>query len=537
MASEITISQTVRTSGRPECTPEQSAAIAARDFSVALSAGAGCGKTFVLTERFLSHLEPAKDRREKPTRLSQLVAITFTERAAREMRDRDPQGVLQAAQELPGGRGRALAGVAPRVGFRADQHDPLVLRFALAFARRRSRAGPAFPRARRGPVRHAAVRTDRSRAAAAIGRPRRNSHRIGREIRPRSPAGDGRAVPRPAAEYRLAGVARQNAGGVDRALGKVFSARPSFRKCCGKSPIRPTAARCWNLRGRSRAHAVMRSCKSGWRPFSIRWRKFRPANSGRNPAAVLSRISEILREAARVQGGGTKKNWSHEELYNQFRDAAAELRKTDRRLQEKRLLRCRGRLPVAEMGVRLLHLSEEVAAEYEREKQSLGRVGFRRPLDPRPAAAWSGRSDNRSAAAGPSSCGCCWSMNSRTPIRCKSSWSRRSATTRSRAASCFSWAISSSRSIASAAPIRTSSASCARRFPTAAACRSRRISAASRAIIDFVNALFSEEFGEGYEPLRRIARKPAPRPRSNFSGRWKKTPKCSPLRMPERGRG
>jgi ATP-dependent helicase/nuclease subunit A len=35
---------------RPTYTAEQSAAIAARDFSVALSAGAGCGKTFVLTE-------------------------------------------------------------------------------------------------------------------------------------------------------------------------------------------------------------------------------------------------------------------------------------------------------------------------------------------------------------------------------------------------------------------------------------------------------------------------------------------------------
>ena len=76
------------TAQRPTYTAEQTAAIAAREFSVALSAGAGCGKTFVLTERFLSHLEPAKNKQESPARLSQLVAITFTERAAREMRDR-----------------------------------------------------------------------------------------------------------------------------------------------------------------------------------------------------------------------------------------------------------------------------------------------------------------------------------------------------------------------------------------------------------------------------------------------------------------
>jgi ATP-dependent helicase/nuclease subunit A len=69
---------------KPSLTPQQHAAIHSRDVSIALSAGAGCGKTFVLTRRFLSHLEPS----EHPCELSSLVAITFTERAAREMRDR-----------------------------------------------------------------------------------------------------------------------------------------------------------------------------------------------------------------------------------------------------------------------------------------------------------------------------------------------------------------------------------------------------------------------------------------------------------------
>jgi ATP-dependent helicase/nuclease subunit A len=72
---------------RPKFTDEQRQAVATRGVSVALSAGAGCGKTFVLTERFLAELEPG-DPDAPPANLGDLVAITFTDRAAREMRDR-----------------------------------------------------------------------------------------------------------------------------------------------------------------------------------------------------------------------------------------------------------------------------------------------------------------------------------------------------------------------------------------------------------------------------------------------------------------
>ncbi len=71
---------------RANLTPEQAAALAAHDRSVSLAAGAGCGKTFVLTERYLSYLDV---RQLQPSaELSELVAITFTDAAAREMRDR-----------------------------------------------------------------------------------------------------------------------------------------------------------------------------------------------------------------------------------------------------------------------------------------------------------------------------------------------------------------------------------------------------------------------------------------------------------------
>ena len=62
-------------------TDEQREAIETRGVSIALSAGAGCGKTFVLTERFLTELAP--DARAVRAELSEVVAITFTERARR----------------------------------------------------------------------------------------------------------------------------------------------------------------------------------------------------------------------------------------------------------------------------------------------------------------------------------------------------------------------------------------------------------------------------------------------------------------------
>jgi ATP-dependent helicase/nuclease subunit A len=64
-------------------TAQQRRALDVPGSSVALSAGAGCGKTMVLTERFLSALEDAGGR---PLRA--LVALTFTEKAARELRQR-----------------------------------------------------------------------------------------------------------------------------------------------------------------------------------------------------------------------------------------------------------------------------------------------------------------------------------------------------------------------------------------------------------------------------------------------------------------
>ena len=63
--------------------PEQRQALVVKTASVALGSGAGCGKTTVLSERFLNELETSAGR---PLRM--LVALTFTDKAARELRQR-----------------------------------------------------------------------------------------------------------------------------------------------------------------------------------------------------------------------------------------------------------------------------------------------------------------------------------------------------------------------------------------------------------------------------------------------------------------
>lgn len=78
-------------------TDQQHKALSTTTASIALSAGAGCGKTFVLTHRFLSSLA----RVESDDPLAKVVAFTFTDRAAREMRHRIRREVEQRLDHAP----------------------------------------------------------------------------------------------------------------------------------------------------------------------------------------------------------------------------------------------------------------------------------------------------------------------------------------------------------------------------------------------------------------------------------------------------
>src|ERR1700704_144643 len=65
-----------------ELQPEQAAAAYSIDRHISVTAGPGSGKTTVLVERYLHIL------RKHQLSIDQIVAITFTNRAANEMRER-----------------------------------------------------------------------------------------------------------------------------------------------------------------------------------------------------------------------------------------------------------------------------------------------------------------------------------------------------------------------------------------------------------------------------------------------------------------
>ena len=77
-------------------TEEQRLAIETEDRALLVEAGAGTGKTAVLVQRFLYLLD-----RHPDWPLESIVAVTFTEKAAREMRARIRQEVEQKASQAP----------------------------------------------------------------------------------------------------------------------------------------------------------------------------------------------------------------------------------------------------------------------------------------------------------------------------------------------------------------------------------------------------------------------------------------------------
>ena len=84
-----------------------------------------------------------------------------------------------------------------------------------------------------------------------------------------------------------------------------------------------------------------------------------------------------IREAAKVQGGGTKKHWVSEEVYGAFRDAAKELRDAIDEVDGADAIRSRRRPgPPPTWPCNVLALAAEVAEQYDERKRELGVLDF-----------------------------------------------------------------------------------------------------------------------------------------------------------------
>ncbi|MBN2477277.1 MAG: UvrD-helicase domain-containing protein [Pirellulales bacterium] len=347
-------------------TEQQRRAIATRNVSVALSAGAGCGKTFVLTERFLAQLEPQAAALGQRSRLGQLVAITFTERAAREMRQRiraacdkrlieapeqDVDDWLELIRELDSARistihsfcGSLLRchAVEARLDpqFRVlDQTQADTLLYELLDEQLRARL------AERG---EAVIEL-----VVLFGLDR--LHEMVRDLLVRRQEIDWAAWRRQTAE----------------SLTSLWSDSwrnttvPGLLRQIARSPAARTLLE--TARQHPPSHAVMRQ----------RCDVLVERIVGLPKSSDSSGDLAAIREAARVQGGGGPRVWDSTEVYAEFRDAASTLRKAIEQAEKHLAFDPEAALPAAEAALRLLGVAADVAEVYDARKQELGALDF-----------------------------------------------------------------------------------------------------------------------------------------------------------------
>jgi len=348
---------------REGLTDQQRRAVGARGISVALSAGAGCGKTFVLTERFLAELEP--DGREGP-RLGQLVAITFTERAAREMRDR-----IRAACKT-----RLLECPEQQVGYWLELLRDIdsaristIHSFCGSLLRSHAVEGRLDPRFRV---------LDQAQADTLL------HELLDGELRDRLARGD-EAVIELVVQFslkrlhamiaRLLGlrqVIRWQEWSGETPEGLVarwveYWRREALPLMLGQIAASPAAKTLLQIcRDHLPDHPTMRErCR-----FLTQRLPNLPGSS--DPQGELA----LIRQNAMVRGGGGKKVWQSEELYRRFADAAKQLRDLIDRLKEEINFDSQAAETSAEASLRLLGVAADIAKAYEDRKLELGVLDF-----------------------------------------------------------------------------------------------------------------------------------------------------------------
>jgi ATP-dependent helicase/nuclease subunit A len=341
----------------PTLTDQQAGALDVADASVALSAGAGCGKTLVLTRRFLRCLEPPERRP-----LRSIVALTFTEKAARELRDRVRRACrerLERGEDAAYWRAVQRGLEAAPIGTFHAFCGALLRRFPVE-----ARVEPGF------------------RVLEESIAPSLRDDALARLVRRWLAEGDAdfRAL---AVEFGL-GTVRQaitdlvaERGGHDYA---AWAARDV-------AAILETWERHWEENARPRILARLEPvarrvldlvashpCAHPVMADRIAWlRDHLPAvAAAARPEALLPDI----RENARVQGGGTAKHWPDPAVFERVKDALADLRKAcDGCLEALDVDRAASAL-AAEHGLRFARLAAQAVEAFDGAKRDEGLLDF-----------------------------------------------------------------------------------------------------------------------------------------------------------------
>ncbi|MFN0053924.1 MAG: UvrD-helicase domain-containing protein [Planctomycetales bacterium] len=343
-------------------TAQQRQAIEERGVSIALSAGAGCGKTFVLTRRFLSDLEPGPNAID----FSQLVAITFTERAAREMRERIRKECRRRLDEAPPGEVDAWLTIVRQLD---AARVSTIHSFCGSLLRMHAVEAGLDPRFKlldettSGSLLRRAVREG---LHALLAGQDVDSHDLVVEFgmeRVRSLL-ESLVLER----YRIEFSAWRDKSAEELSaawerLWRDEVAPQLLQRFLESATVQRVTE---ILREQVPDHPVMQERRLAL----LEALEELPLSS--SPEAVL----ETILSQARVQGGGSAKVWSSPDVYDVIKTSFEALRKQVDRLLEQWRYAAEDLLPAAEMGMRLLRVLEQVGGTYDEQKRASGWLDF-----------------------------------------------------------------------------------------------------------------------------------------------------------------
>ena len=344
-----------------QLTPQQQAILGSEKCSVAVSAGAGCGKTFVLTQRFIGYLRGSIGR---PDPLGSIVAITFTDRAAREMRHRvritceselKSCNVDQASYWLDVLRGLDGARISTIHSFCSN----LLRRFAVeagldpTFGQLDVSFGNTFVRRA---IREALCRllenenADAGQLVVKLGFEKTES--LLRDLIDGMQTIDS-AVFDSMTPQDLASCWQQS--WTSECLPRLLQ---EFRDC---DSVR-TAVEL--LQAHEPSHAVMRE------------RRALLLQALAGDSNISCEMLTTLNEAARVSGGGGKSAWTDEAVYEEVKDCLEAVRKSIGGFAEDLRIAEADPLPAAEIALAAHRVARTVAEEYTRRKWSEAQLDF-----------------------------------------------------------------------------------------------------------------------------------------------------------------